>query len=172
MMVSLGQSVESYYGGIMYVDELIAKGGGTGGYTTLARDLIHKADMYKDLFDTAAASGSAQAVWDIGQQYARTISEMNTKLGIGDFDELKRIAEVMKSTASPEDFRASVEQTLRDFKDGVTQSINNITTALNNIHPDIKLNVNVDIPTMDPEETTATVGIMHAMEGPGLRQHR
>jgi hypothetical protein len=150
LLGSLGSATGNYFGPLTAIDQQIAAAGG-GDY--LNRDLAWQADTYKLLFDNAVQNNSA-AAWQLGSQYAEALGSYSDATGISVRDELEQIrADMIAVAGSPEDFQASVLRTLEDFRDGVQRSINDITTAISDLHPEIKLGVDVDIVVEDGEAT-------------------
>jgi len=58
---------------------------------------------------------------------------------------------------SPEDFNASVLKTLEDFKIGVQESIDSITKAINELHPNVNLDIAVDLDVVGNDVETEYV---------------
>ena len=146
---TLVQATDSYFNPLLAIDEQLAN---AGGLDYRFSDLVDRADTYKLLFDNAVANGSA-AAWQLGQQYAGSLVELNPYAENLDLaSELATIREQMIGTAgTPEDFQASVLTTLEGFKQGVQDSIDAITTAIKELHPEITLDIDVDMQVNDTD---------------------
>ena len=155
LLGTLAQATSNYFDPLLGIDQAILD---AGGQDYLFSDMVDRADTYKLLFDNAVANGLPGA-FQLGQQYANSLVQLAPLTDNLDLaGELETIRQQMLDIAgSPEDFQASVLQTLQDFKAGVEESINSITRAITELHPEINLDVDVDVHVTDTEASVDAI---------------
>ncbi len=140
---TLSQATSNYFDPLLAIDKQLKE---SGGNDYIFSDLVDKADTLKLIFENAVAN-NAPNTFQIGQQYANTLVELdpitenlNLRAELADIR-----SKMLEVGGTPEDFQASVLRTLNDFKVGVQESIDSITTAIRELHPEINLDVDVDL---------------------------
>ncbi len=147
MLTNLASATNSYFGTLLGINNQIIEAGGTGDTFGL---LVDQLDTYKLLFDNAVENNLASAL-QLGQQYANALVAMDPYAENLDLvTELERVsATIMDVVGAPEDFQASILTALIGFKEGVQESIDAITTAIKELHPEVNLDIDVDLQVTD-----------------------
>ena len=147
MLTNLAGATNSYFGTLLGINNQIIEAGGTGDTFGL---LVDQLDTYKLLFDNAVENNLASAL-QLGQQYANALVAMDPYAENLDLvTELERVsATIMDVVGAPEDFQASILTALIGFKEGVQESIDAITTAIKELHPEVNLDIDVDLQVTD-----------------------
>lgn len=164
LLGSLNDAAAAYYDPLLQIDKLIADQG--GGSELWFDDIAQQTETYKTLFDNAIANNAS---WDLvaklGQSYSSSLLEWNqAALDEGGWgfdqqyvvDELQRIREAYTDAAGdPADFHSSMLASMDEFRDRAVDTINSLVTAITDLHPEIKLDVNVDVDVVGNEATAA-----------------